>query len=154
MQRSTNPIPLDSIVFGYGPMVPLAAAAIGAWVLPQPWPAHAIGLAIIWGGLILAFVAGVRRGYGFGNAEASTLREIVTMIVYFVPAGLAVVCGSMGFWLAALVLLTIGYGLVIVLDRYGAARHDIPSHFARLRPTQMAIAVVALLAMIARILVH
>jgi len=154
MHANKSAIPLDSIIFGYGPMVPLVAAALGAWTLPQPWPTHATGLAIIWGGLILTFVAGVRRGYGFGNAEASKLREIIIMIVYFVPAGLALVCGAIGSWLVALALLSIGFALVIVLDHDGAAKHDVPKHFARLRPPQMAIAVAALLALIGRMLIH
>jgi hypothetical protein len=151
MNTPRPPIPADSIIFGYGPMVPFVAAAIGAWALPSPWPQHAIGLAVIWGGLILAFVAGVRRGYGFGNAAASTTREIVVMMVYFVPAGAALVCGWVGLWLVALAVLLVGYAAVIALDRIGANKGDVPAHFARLRPPQMAIAVIALAAMIARI---
>lgn len=154
MTEAKPPIPTDSLIFGYGPMLPFVAAAIGAWALPSPWPEHAVGLAIIWGGLILSFVAGVRRGYGFGNPAASTPREIIAAMVYFVPAGLALLCGIIGNWTAALALLIVGYLLVIVFDRFGAVAGNAPAHFARLRPPQMAIAVVALAALLARVVIH
>ena len=35
-------IPAASIVFGYGPMLPLVAAGIGVWVLPGGWPVLAL----------------------------------------------------------------------------------------------------------------
>src|SRR4051812_18589037 len=95
MPRPNNPrIPTDSLIFGFGPMLPFVAAAIGSWILPPPWPAIAIRLTIIWGSLILAFVAGVRRGFGFGAPSASTRAEIGAMLAYFVPAGLALVLAS------------------------------------------------------------
>lgn len=48
-------VPLDSLVFGYGPMLPLVAAAVGSWLLAAPLPGLAIVLAIIWGALVLSF---------------------------------------------------------------------------------------------------
>jgi hypothetical protein len=141
-------IPNTSIVFGFGPMLPLAAAAIGAWTLPPPWPELAVQLAIIWGAIILAFVAGVRRGYGFGAPGASTRRAIIAMLLYFVPAGLALVCARFEAPRAALALLAFGYLLVIVLDRHAARTGDAPAHFARLRGPQMLIAVLGLVALL------
>jgi hypothetical protein len=140
-------VPLDGIVFGYGPMLPLVAAAVGAWALPPPWPAIATHLAIVWGALILVFVAGVRRGYGFGNPRASTPVEIATMLVYFVFGGLALVMPDVRMSLA---LLLAGFALVPLLDRRAAHRGDAPAYFARLRPPQMALAVVSLAALLAR----
>lgn len=145
------PIPVDSLVFGYGPMLPYAAAALGAWTLPPPWPTLATGLGIVWGGLILAFLAGVRRGYGFGAPHASKPREIAAMLSYFVPAGLALITGWAGRSLIALVVLLAGHAAVAVLDRRAAFAGDAPAHFARLRPPQLAIAILALAALVARL---
>lgn len=137
------PIPATSLIFGFGPMLPLVAAAIGVWILPAPWPDIALRLALIWGAAILVFVAGVRRGYGFGAAGASSRAEIVTMLVYFVPASLSLVLTMYGYFDIALALLTAGFALVAVLDRRAARLGDAPAHFARLRLLQMSIAVVA-----------
>jgi hypothetical protein len=134
-------VPFDGLVFGYGPMLPLAAAALGAWLLPTPWPAIATHLAIVWGALILVFVAGVRRGYGFGNPAASTAVEIATMLVYFTLGGLALMVPGVT---PPLVLLLVGFALVPLLDRRAARHGDAPAYFARLRPPQMGIAVVSL----------
>lgn len=53
-------------------MLPLVTAALGAWLLPDPWPLLAVQLAITWAAIILAFIGGVRRGYGFGQDRPST----------------------------------------------------------------------------------
>lgn len=146
MSRPDDPrIPLNSIVFGFGPMLPLVIAAIGAWLLPAPWPDLAVRLAIIWGAMILIFVAGVRRGFGFGQPRASTAVQIATMLAYFVPAGLALVTPEPG---TALTLLLLGYALVATLDTRAARHGDAPAHFARLRWPQMGLAIVALLVLI------
>lgn len=146
MSRADDPrIPVNSIVFGFGPMLPLAVAALGAWLLPPPWPVLAVRLAIIWGALILVFVAGVRRGFGFGNPRASTGVEIATMLAYFVPAGLALVVPAGPI---ALALLLVGYGLVPTLDTRAARTGNAPAHFARLRWPQMAIAIVSVAALL------
>ncbi len=145
-------IPLASLVFGYGPMAPFVVAAIGAWTLPPPWPSAVTGLAIIWGGAILVFLAGVRRGFGFGDAKASTTHEIVAMIVYFTLGGLSLVFASGSQPVVALVVQLVGYGLVPVLDRRAAFAGDAPAYFARLRPPQMAIATAALAGLLGRLL--
>jgi len=81
-------IPRDSLIFGYGPTLPLVAAAIGVWITAFPSAGFVTTLSTIWGAVILVFVAGVRRGYGFGNRAASTVTEITAMIVYSFPAPL------------------------------------------------------------------
>jgi len=147
------PIPLESLVFGYGPMAPFAAAAVGTWALPAPWPVVATGLAIIWGAIILVFVGGVRRGYGFGNAAASTIHEIATMLVYVVLGGLSLVLADLGQPAGALGLLIVGFVLAPAFDRRAAFTGDAPAYFARLRGPQMTIAVVTLAALLAHLLV-
>ncbi len=147
------PIPLNSLIFGYGPMIPFLAAAGGAWLLPAPWPTLALRLAILWGGLILAFLAGVRRGFGFGSDRASTPVAIGTMLLYFIPAGLALLLGSFGAVRAALLLLATGFALVALCDSRAARHGDAPAHFARLRGPQLSLAILSLLALAARTIV-
>ena len=145
-------IPLDSLIFGYGPTLPLVAAAIGVWITAYPSAGFVTTLATIWGAVILVFVAGVRRGYGFGNRAASTVTEITAMIVYFVPGALALGLSALGEPGAALALLVIALGLVAILDRRAAATGDAPAHFASLRGPRMTIMAVALAVAPARLL--
>ena len=146
-------IPKDSLSFGYGPMLPFLAAALGACLLPPPWPHLARDMAILWGALILAFLAGVRRGFGFGAPQASTNVAIATMLLYFIGAGAA----RLLVWLskpgAALALLLASYLLVPALDRRAALTGNAPAHFAKLRPPQMILASLSLAALLLRDLV-
>ncbi len=147
--RSTPPpIPLDSLIFGYGPMLPFVAAALGVWLSPALREA-AIGLTIIWGGLILSFVGGVRRGFDFGDTAASTRTEIGTMTLHVSIAGLALISGWQGRPAWAIGLLAAGFALVALLDSSAARAGNAPAHFARLRAPQIAIAVVSLLFVLA-----
>lgn len=127
-------IPLDSIVFGFGPMIPLVVAGIAAWVAPAPVAMIATQLAIVWGALILAFIGGVRRGFGFARADASTVTEIAAAVGYFTIAGLALL---VGYAATSVALLAVGFALAALLDRRAALAGDAPAHFARLRPPQL-----------------
>lgn len=133
--------PADSIILGYGPMLPTLAAAIGAWVLPPPWPLWALHLGILWAAMILIFIAGVRRGFGFGFPAASKAASIASSLGYFVLAGVALVVASP---VLALIPLLIGYALVALLDRRAALHGDAPAYFAALRPRQMLVALLGL----------
>lgn len=139
------PIPLTSLIFGYGPMLPLVVAAAAVWIMPPPWPELAVRLATIWAAAILVFVAGVRRGYGFGAPGASTAVAIGTMLVYFVPGSLALVLQMAGRSAMALGLLILGFALVAIGDRRAAVAGQAPAHFARLRIPQMAIGIAAMI---------
>jgi hypothetical protein len=147
-------IPSSSLIFGYGPTLPLVAAAIGVWITASPSTGFVTTLAIIWGAIILVFVAGVRRGYGFGDRKASTVSELAAMIVYFVPGGVALVLSAIGEAGAALAVLVVGFVFVAILDRRAAAAGDAPAHFASLRGPQMTIMAFALAAVLARLLGH
>ncbi len=134
---ATRPdIPADGAILGYGPMLPLVVAGAGAWLLPPPCPFWAVQLGIIWGALVLAFIAGVRRGFGFGYPQASKPAEISASIAYFTLAGLALVIGRPSM---ALMPLIIGYVLAALLDRRAALAGNAPAYFATLRPRQLLI---------------
>ncbi|GGO92695.1 DUF3429 family protein [Stakelama pacifica] len=136
------PIPIDSLIFGYGPMLPFIAAALACWAMPAPWPSIAVWLMTIWGAMILTFVGGVRRGFGFGYRGACTGVEIATMLVYFITAGLALLLP----WPALSVfLLAAGFALAAILDTRAALKGNAPAHFAALRIPQFGIATVSLL---------
>jgi hypothetical protein len=145
-----TPVPTGSLVFGYGPMLPLGLAALGAWALAPAYARLATTLAILWGAMILVFVAGVRRGFGFGATQASTANEMATMLVYFVLGGLALVLSTFRQPAAALTLLSLGFVLVALFDTRAAFTGDAPAHFARLRAPQMTIASVALVLLLVR----
>lgn len=144
-------VPLVSLILGYGAMAPLVLAAIGAWVLPRSWPVAAVHLAVIWAALVLAFVGGVRRGFGFATPAAGTAVTTVPGIACFALAGVALV--AMPYDWLALGPLAIGFVLVALLDRRAAVRGLAPAHFARLRPPQMLIGAAAIAAMWARVMV-
>lgn len=134
-------IPANSAILGYGPMLPLVAAAAAVWLTDGVLPEVALRLAIIWAALVLTFIAGVRRGFGFGVDRASTPAEITSSTAYFALAGLALV-SPRADW--ALFILIAGYALAAVLDRRAALAGNAPLHFARLRPPQLAIGVASL----------
>ena len=143
--RATDPrVPWASRVFGFGPMLPLVAAALGAWTMSERWGQLAVHLSIIWAALILSFIGGVRRGFGFGQDRASTPVEVLTAAAYLILAGLALV---VPYWITSLSLLIVGYALAALLDWRGARRGDAPAHFARLRPPQLLLGVAALVAL-------
>lgn len=146
--RARDPhVPFNSVLFGYGPMLPLLAGGAGAWLLGDPWPLVAVRATILWAALILVFVAGVRRGFGFGDPAASTLVEIATMMAYFLLALAALLVPRAAVSLA---LLATGYALVALLDRRAALAGNAPAHFARLRPPQMLLGIAGIAAALAR----
>jgi len=153
LSRSRTVVPTTSKVFGYGPMLPFFVGALGTWCSPRLSPV-AIGLTVIWGALIMAFLGGVRRGFGFGDPSASTKAEILTMIVYVTIGGMASILGSRGFMLSSVLLLAVGYILVPIADARAAKSGDAPAHFATLRPRQISIAVISLLAICVNLIVR
>lgn len=145
MTPATDPrVPPLSLVFGYGPMLPLLAAALGAWLLPPPWPLLAVQLAVTWAALILAFIGGVRRGFGFGQDRASTASEVTAAVAYVTLAGLALVVPRAS---VALALLVVGYLLAALFDARAAVAGNAPLHFARLRPPQLSLGALSLAAL-------
>ena len=80
------------------------------------------------------------------DPSASTKAEILTMILYVTIGGMASILGSLRFMLSSVLLLAVGYILVLIADARAAKSGDAPAHFAILRPRQMSIAVISLLA--------
>jgi hypothetical protein len=139
-------VPTLSVILGYGPMVPFAGGALLAWVLPEPWAAIFFHLTIFWGVGICTFLSGVRRGVSFRTMGGPTAAQIGTMLWLFCAGMIALLLWAVGWNRTAAVLLALAYASIGVLDPIAARKGEAPLFFARLRPTQMVIPVVSLLA--------
>lgn len=141
-------IPTLSLVLGYGPMLPFVGGAVLAWLTAGDVRRLFLDLALLWGCLILAFLSGVRRGASFLTEGGPRPIQIATMLWLFCLAGLALLASSFGWPRVALIVLALGYASVGALDPGAAARGEVPAFFRRLRPFQMAIPVLAFLALL------
>jgi hypothetical protein len=66
-------IPLLSMLFGYGPMLPIAFGGLLAIIDPDFAHSPFVALVVLWAAAILMFVAGVRRATAL--RARSTLRS-------------------------------------------------------------------------------
>lgn len=138
-QDHSSRTPRLSLIFGYGPILVLPLAALGVWAgLPL-----ALVIGQIWGAAILVFLAGVARGLSFFTPGGPHVSQMLTMILRF-SLGLLALAASPPVGLA---LLLIGYASIAVTDPRLARWGGAPRHFARLRPPQMVVALVGLLAL-------
>ena len=133
------------VILGYGPILPMVAAAILAWLAVTPWSALAVTLARLWGAAILAFVAGVRRGTSFYTPGGPAMAELAAALGFF-----AIAFGALLLPIgAAQLLLAVGYAAIALVDGRAAGEGYVPRYFAVLRPTQMLLAAAAFMAMAA-----
>ena len=147
-------VPWLSIVLGYGPMLPFAFGALVAWLSAGFWRMQVVDLTIIWAAAILAFLAGVRRGLSFRTEGGPALAQIATMFGLFVLALTALVAGHAGAPVVAAAALVIGFLALQILDPIAARSGQAPLFFARLRPPQLMIAVVSLVALLINVVVR
>jgi hypothetical protein len=141
--------PLLGLVFGWIAMLPFVFGALATWALTDS--NHAVTATVTWGGAILAFLAGVRRGLSFRTPGGEDSAQIATMLGLFL---LALAALSTGSPVVAVVVLLIGYVGIAVLDPIAAARREAPLFFARLRPVQMLIPIVSLAAILWHLLLR
>ena len=147
-------VPWLSLVLGYGPMVPFAAGAAAAWSTESFWRGGAVLLTIVWSAAILAFLAGARRGLSFRTEGGPAFAQIATMFGLFVLALTSLVAVVHAFALFAIACLLLGFVAILILDPIAARSGQAPLFFARLRPPQMAIAVLSLAALFANVWLH
>ena len=147
---TTQPVPPLGALLGYGAMLPLAAGAIGVWLLPAPWTALLLRCTLVWGGAILAFLGGVRRGLSFRTEGGPTAAQVLGMLWLFALAFAALV---MPWPAPSCALLLVGYASVAILDSLAAQDGEAPGFFARLRPPQMLVALASLVLLGARAIV-
>jgi Protein of unknown function (DUF3429) len=142
-------VPALSLVLGYGATVPFVAGAAAAWLLGRGGlAALAADLTVLWGGAILVFLAGVRRGLSFRTEGGPTPAQLAASLGLFALGLAALAAPRTG---AALALLLVGYAALAVLDPWAARRGEAPLFFARLRPLQMLVPVAGLAALLAHL---
>lgn len=147
MKRSRQ-IPASSLVLGYGPMLLLPVLAIAGWIAGGWWSALIVSAGQLWAGALLIFIAGVRRGYAFSIEGGTRPFLIAAMLWLFVLA----IVGLVAPWGVGFCALFVGYGSVALLDPKAATRGELPRHFAKLRPPQMAVAMLGITALLLRAL--
>ena len=147
-------VPWLSVVLGYGPMLPFVLGGVAAWTCSGIWRSEAILLTIVWGASIVAFLAGVRRGLSFRTDGGPAIAQLVTMFGLYVLALASLIAVVHGFAAYAAGLVLAGLLLIMLLDPIAARRGQAPLFFARLRPPQMAIAVLSLIALWASIVLQ
>ena len=134
-------VPVLGLLMGGAAMVPFVLLVGALWASPAAWSAAWLGWLVDWGGPILAFLAGVRRGLSFRTPGGERAAQIVTTVWLYVLAALAlmwpVAAWRVGFLLA-------GYASLAVMDPLAARRQEAPLFFARLRPLQMLVPLICL----------
>ncbi|WP_230481142.1 DUF3429 domain-containing protein [Sphingomonas sp. Leaf21] len=131
--------PALSLIFGYGPVLVLPLAALAAWArVPL-----ALLIGQIWGAAILIFLAGVARGLSFFTPGGPHVSQMLTMILRFSLGLVALIAGP----LTGFALLILGYASIALTDPWIARWGGAPRHFARLRPPQMVVALIGLIAL-------
>ena len=140
--------PWLGLFFGYVAMVPFVIGTLVFALAPEPWRGAALAITLFWGCAILTFLAGVRRGVSFRTPGGVTAAQIVTMLWLFCLGFVALVLTAIALPIWAAGLLVIGYLSLEILDPIAARKLEAPLYFARLRPIQMAIPVLCLLATI------
>ncbi|MBS1302413.1 DUF3429 domain-containing protein [Loktanella sp. SALINAS62] len=133
----TARIPWDGFILGWAAMLPFAVLAAGIWLFGlDPEPAAA--LAQLWGGALLLFFSGVRRGLSFRTKGGPTLRQLASFALLFC-AGLLVLISPLGI---ALGILAGAFAALAWEDVSAASRAEVPLYFRNLRPTQMLFGIV------------
>ena len=141
--------PWLSVVLGYGPMLPFVAGAAAAWWQRGMWDELILLATILYGAAILLFLSGVRRGVSFWTEGGPTVVQIATMFGLFcLGLGALLTVVILGNRVIALDLLIAGFVAIAILDPIAARRGEAPLFFARLRPLQIPIAVLSLVALL------
>ena len=138
--------PRMSLAFGFGAMAPLALAALAAVAFDGPVAGAAVELAALWGGALLVFLAGVRRGLSFRTPDGPKATEIAAMLWLF---ALGVGALAVPDAIIASALLLVGFASLVAIDPIAAWRGEAPPFFARLRPVQMSIPTASFAAILA-----
>ncbi len=132
--RAGKGVDLALGVLAIVPLLLLAWAAFAARAEEVPIVKTA---AVIWTGCLLAFLAGVRRGLSFSEADGARPTEIASFLALFGVAVLTLLFRSPGLGVG-------GLALVAVLDGAAAGAGQAPPSFRLLRPAQMIVACLAL----------
>ena len=136
-------IPVLGLLMGGAAMVPFVLLVAGLWLSPVEFSPAWLAWIADWGGAILAFLAGVRRGLSFRTPGGERATQIITVIWLYGLAILALVSHAPGWRIG---FLLAGYASLAIMDPLAAQRQEAPLFFARLRPLQMLVPIACLAA--------
>jgi hypothetical protein len=143
-------IPRSAMLLGLLCVLPLAAAAAGAWLDRSPsGAARWLATGLVAGAVLLAFSGGMRWGSAIGPYSASRrARDFSLAALAAVAAGVALLVPPV---IGASLLLA-GHLLLALWDLISAQAGHLPLWPARLRMLLTALAVPALLALLGKLL--
>ncbi len=139
--------PPMGIFFATIAMLPLVIGVLAIWFAPDAQSFLAFNLTLFWGAAILMFLAGVRRGVSFRTPGGPHVTQVAMMLWLYVVGFASLVATIWAYPMTAAALQLAGYVSLAVLDPLAARNGDAPLFFARLRPVQMAIPIVMLIAL-------
>jgi hypothetical protein len=136
--------PAASWLLGVGAMLPIVG---GSACVPTAgmWTGWLTRIVILWGGAVLCFLGGVRRGLSFRQIGGATLGEVAASLWLF-ACGFASI--ALPWSVPSLVVSALGYGSAAVLDSAAGRRAEAPRYFAYFRPWQMLLPILSLLFLI------
>ncbi len=137
--HETDRVPWLGLILGWGAMLPFALCSAGAWLLDTQIADAARAAAHLWGGALLLFFSGVRRGLSFRTKGGPTMSQMLTFAGLFC-IGLTVLLVPVSWGLG---LITLTFAALAVADVHAAQHGEAPLYFTRLRPWQMTFATAA-----------
>ena len=145
--KPSNTPPMGMFL-AYIAVLPMVVGAVALWIAPESQAFLILPLTLFWGASILMFLAGVRRGVSFRTPGGPRMTQITMMLFLFAVGFVAIVATLWAYLTTAAVLEIAGFVSLAVLDPIAARSGDAPLFFARLRPLQMTIPVVMLVAVV------
>lgn len=140
--------PLGGLLLAYASVAPIAVGGAAALLGQAVWRAVLTHLVLAWSGAVLCFLAGVRRGDSFHTPRGPTMLQLAGVFGTFSCAVLGL---ALPWPKLAILALVAGYAAVAILDPAAANRGQAPRFFARIRPPQMGVALLGLVALLAAI---
>lgn len=140
--------PAAAILVGLG-MLPFVAGAVGFWLLPPRWAAHALDAQVFYAVAVLSFLGAVHWGVALADGiDADRLWPRLGWGV--VPALVAWVAALMTA-LPALAVLMAGFGAAYLVDIRARGRGELPGWYLGLRRRATAVVLLSLGASLLRV---
>ncbi|MBO0661089.1 DUF3429 domain-containing protein [Jiella sp. MQZ9-1] len=144
--ENTAPPPLGPLLT-FAAVVPIAAGSAFLWIGDPAQSYITVSMTLLWSAAILAFLAGVRHAVSFRHPGGTTIAQGGTMLWLYGLGFATIVETVWAYTLTATTLAILGFLSLAILDPIAAKRGEAPLFFASLRSVQMAIPIVALVAL-------
>lgn len=151
--------PLPAVVYGSGGLIPFAACAVAAWLLPSGWIAALVFVQLAYGATILSFLGAVHWGVALAgqgaNGDSFATCGWTRLGLSVLPALVAwVTLGAIfapDFLDLALLTQMLTFAALLAGDIQAARRHLMPAWYPRLRQGLTLIVLLALGASLLRV---